>query len=117
MLGGEIKTPSTRSSRGRKKSSLLFSSSKTLKRNRLNRIAKQNGSSVLSDTSMHCSPEENIQRNDECIVRKERRPPLDMSGMLSTVRELEFDSSADRGFGRGFPHCSFEEVSIYHFLL
>jgi hypothetical protein len=59
---------------------------------------------------MLSSPEHTHVRNEVDIVRKEKRSPLDMSSMLHTVRELDFDSSADGVAGRGFPHNTFDEV-------
>lgn len=94
MLDEQVSALSTKGARGRRKSGLRFSSSKTIRRSRLLRAARQNECMGLGDFSKQADGEELLKINEEGIERAKRPMRMDMSNMLETAKELAFESSA-----------------------
>jgi hypothetical protein len=110
MLDGQFKTPSARGARGRRKPGLRFSSRKTTKRNRLQKELKQRECEVVGGGSRSHVFNDGRQGTEECNEEEQRTSAIDLSSLLSTVKELRFESSGSEEEGRGFPHSAMDEV-------
>lgn len=110
MLNGQVKTSSGRGGRGRRKTGLRFSSRKTITRNRLQKEIKLRESEVVRGCLREDSLQKGCQTIEESGGAGDRASAIDITSLLSTVKELRFESSASEGEGSGKLHWVPEQV-------
>jgi hypothetical protein len=112
MLDGQFKTPLARGTRGRRKSGFRFSNKKAITRCRLQKELKQRECLGVGASSRRTSLGDQDQRTEDCHGKEGRTSTFDITSLLSTVKELRFESSASEKEGRDCTQSALEEVSF-----
>jgi hypothetical protein len=104
MFDGQSVMASPRGARGRRKSRFRFSSRKSITRSRLQRELKLNECRQVGEIYMATNSNNGLLKNRDCNALYNDAITYNISSVLSTVQELNFESSGEGQKDRGFSH-------------